>query len=112
MVTIVPAANTYPSRYYQFTDAETDNYRWYECNYINPTGAQISANVITLRYVDGERGDDDRDEPDGYIVGVGGPGWRAGDDDDGDGIISTVDNCPFTFNPNQADSDGDGLATL
>lgn len=109
VVTMYLPANTYPSRYYQFTDAEKDNYRWYEFNYINPTGAQISANVVTLRYVDGERGDDDRDEPDGYIVGVGGPGWRAGDDDDGDGIISTVDNCPFTFNPNQADSDGDGV---
>ena len=29
-------------------------------------------------------------------------------DSDGDGIADSEDNCPYTFNPNQADSDGDG----
>lgn len=30
-------------------------------------------------------------------------------DGDGDGISNGMDNCPNTFNPNQADADGDGL---
>ena len=29
-------------------------------------------------------------------------------DVDHDGMVSIVDNCPFTFNPDQADADGDG----
>ncbi len=31
------------------------------------------------------------------------------DDADGDGIKNSVDNCPFTANPDQADRDGDGI---
>jgi len=30
-------------------------------------------------------------------------------DVDGDGIIDELDNCPFTFNPDQLDSDDDGI---
>lgn len=30
-------------------------------------------------------------------------------DDDNDGVPDTVDNCPLTFNPDQADFDGDGI---
>lgn len=30
-------------------------------------------------------------------------------DSDGDGILDNVDNCPFTYNPDQADMDGDGV---
>jgi uncharacterized protein (TIGR02145 family) len=30
-------------------------------------------------------------------------------DIDGDGVIDTIDNCPFNSNPNQQDSDGDGI---
>jgi len=30
-------------------------------------------------------------------------------DSDGDGVVDTVDNCPFIKNPNQNDSDGDGI---
>ena len=34
------------------------------------------------------------------------------DDKDGDGKIDTVDNCPNTFNPDQADEDGDGFGDV
>jgi len=34
------------------------------------------------------------------------------DDADGDGIADEVDNCPFTYNPGQADNDGDGQGDL
>ena len=30
-------------------------------------------------------------------------------DSDGDGVINSNDNCPTTYNPNQADCDGDGV---
>jgi hypothetical protein len=30
-------------------------------------------------------------------------------DSDGDGVFDTEDNCPYTFNPDQADADGDGI---
>lgn len=30
------------------------------------------------------------------------------DDDDNDAVLDGVDNCPLVFNPNQADTDGDG----
>ena len=33
----------------------------------------------------------------------------TGDDLDGDGILDTVDNCPNTPNPDQADTNGDGV---
>ena len=33
-------------------------------------------------------------------------------DDDGDGVPNAVDNCYFTPNPDQADSDGDGVGDL
>lgn len=40
----------------------------------------------------------------------GGPGTshQVVDDDDGDGIVGLIDNCPDTWNPNQADVDRDG----
>ncbi len=31
------------------------------------------------------------------------------EDPDGDGLLGCLDNCPTTFNPDQADSDGDGF---
>ncbi|TPD69839.1 lectin-like domain-containing protein [Flavobacterium microcysteis] len=30
-------------------------------------------------------------------------------DDDNDGVEDTIDNCPFTYNPDQTDTDNDGL---
>ncbi len=34
------------------------------------------------------------------------------DDDDGDGVLDANDNCPLTFNPNQADFDLDGIGDV
>ncbi|NIV26077.1 MAG: thrombospondin, partial [Gammaproteobacteria bacterium] len=33
-------------------------------------------------------------------------------DDDNDGIGDIADNCPLTYNPDQADSDGDGVGDV
>lgn len=35
-----------------------------------------------------------------------------GKDDDGDGILNSSDNCPNLYNPQQNDSDGDGLGDV
>ncbi|PIB27222.1 hypothetical protein BFP77_12830 [Maribacter sp. 4U21] len=37
---------------------------------------------------------------------------RKNEDDDNDGILDVDDNCPLTPNPNQLDSDGDGIGNL
>ena len=34
------------------------------------------------------------------------------DDTDGDGVCDDVDNCPATYNPNQADADSDGVGDV
>ncbi|MGH9196890.1 MAG: thrombospondin type 3 repeat-containing protein, partial [Acidimicrobiia bacterium] len=44
--------------------------------------------------------------PDGSIVPAPPP------DSDGDGISDPFDNCPFSFNPDQADGDGDGRGDI
>ena len=36
-------------------------------------------------------------------------GGTGNTDNDNDGILNTVDNCPDDYNPNQLDNDGDGL---
>jgi len=35
--------------------------------------------------------------------------WDTGQDIDGDGYLNYVDNCPSAFNPDQQDTDGDGV---
>jgi hypothetical protein len=114
VITMYLPTGNYPSRYYQFDGSAPDeeDWYWYEFNYNGSTGAQNSANVITLHYTDGQRGDYGVGEPDGWIWAEGGPAWRSGDDDDGDGVPSASDNCPFKFNPDQADSDGDGVGNV
>ncbi|MEM1119060.1 MAG: T9SS type A sorting domain-containing protein, partial [Bacteroidota bacterium] len=53
-----------------------------------------------------------------YFVEVpqGGDGGNScdgqGGDSDGDGICDNQDNCDFTFNPDQADNDGDGIGNV
>jgi len=58
--------------------------------------------------------------PDGLAYGPGGApvpandmAFRAygleGPDADEDGVMNTADNCPYSSNPDQADSDGDGM---
>ncbi|MCP4639078.1 MAG: IPTL-CTERM sorting domain-containing protein [bacterium] len=47
--------------------------RWYEFMFSGGTGATITANLISMVFVDGERGDDDL-TADGVIIDQGGPG--------------------------------------
>src|SRR6478752_1406082 len=42
------------------------------------------------------------------LLGVSPPLANKPNDFDGDGVPNASDNCPYTPNPDQADSDGDG----
>jgi hypothetical protein len=73
---------------------------WYPFDFDGTTGAQISANVITLQYVDGLRGDDDL-IADGIIsVSPGGAGLVPGDLD---GVDAAVED----GGPNGGDGNND-----
>ncbi len=50
-----------------------------------------------------------------WVFTVPGPdsfGVLPEDDTDGDTIVNSIDNCPLSFNPDQADQDGDGVGDL
>ncbi|MCF7741091.1 MAG: choice-of-anchor D domain-containing protein [Candidatus Marinimicrobia bacterium] len=46
---------------------------WYEFMWDGTTGAQINGNIVTLTFVDGQRGDSDLDGTNGMITDPGGP---------------------------------------
>jgi len=65
-----------PNTYYKYGPTPTEpTDHWYEFMYDDQTltGAEISGNVVTLHFVDGQRGDDDL-TANGTIVDQGGPG--------------------------------------
>jgi|GEM_PF-3990651 len=65
-----------PNTYYKYGPTPDDHtYHWYEFMYDDQTltGAELSGNVVTLHFVDGQRGDDDL-TANGTIVDQGGPG--------------------------------------
>jgi uncharacterized repeat protein (TIGR02543 family) len=75
-VTIYLPADASPTSYYKYGPLpDNDTPQWYDFSYDEgtKTGAKIDGNVITLYFVDGERGDDDL-EANGVIVDDGGPG--------------------------------------
>lgn len=63
---------------------DNQNLHWYEFTYDGTTGAELNGNIVTLHYVDGERGDDDL-TVEGSISAKGGAG-SYGEDLNGDGI--------------------------
>jgi hypothetical protein len=117
-VTMYLAPNAFPSTYFHFgmtadydpndPNAPEPDWGWYEFLHDGQTGASVTAGMVVIDLIDGARGDIERGPADDYIACTGGPGWRASDDDDGDGIPTFADNCPFTWNPGQEDADGDG----
>jgi hypothetical protein len=75
-VTLYLPAGASPVTYYKYgktPDNPTDH--WYEFLYDGQTGAEINGNIVTLHFVDGQRGDDIL-TPDGLIVDAGGPGFE------------------------------------
>jgi len=77
IVTLYLPQGSNPTTYYKYgptPDNQTDH--WYEFRY-DGTGAEINGNVITLHFVDGERGDADL-APNGVIVDPSGPAIFTG----------------------------------
>ncbi|MBW1894805.1 MAG: hypothetical protein JRI91_14075 [Deltaproteobacteria bacterium] len=74
-VTIYLPDGAAPDTYYKYgpTPGNTSPH-WYEFLFDGTTGAEINGNVITLHFVDGDRGDDDL-TANGIIVDDGGPGF-------------------------------------
>lgn len=64
---------------------------WYEFLFDGTTGAEIKGNVITLHFVDGQRGDDDL-TANGIFVDLGAPGFfTVLGDANLDGAVAEVD---------------------
>ncbi len=94
-----------PETYYKYGPASNNQIdHWYEFLYdmIEPTGAEINGRVITLHFVDGQRGDDDL-AADGAVIDQGGPGvisisattsTAGADGGDGGCFISTTAYSP------------------
>lgn len=73
-VTLYLPEGATPEMYYKY--GQTPDVllpHWYEFDYDGQTGAEISANIVTMHFVDGQRGDDDI-TANGVIVEPGGPG--------------------------------------
>ena len=67
-----------PDTYYKHgSTPENHADHWYEFLYDGKTGAEIKGNVITLHFINGDRGDDDLDAENDLIIDVGGPGVVA-----------------------------------
>ncbi len=77
---------------------------WYDFAWDGTTGATFTGGEVTLRFVDGSRGDGDL-VSDGFVVDPGAPGVA---DTDGDGL-SDVEEAGLGTDPSDADSDDDGL---
>jgi Concanavalin A-like lectin/glucanases superfamily len=76
---------------------------WYQFKDNGTTGATVSSNVITLKFVEGDRGDDTAG--DGKIVDTGGPATlTSAFDSDGDGISDAEEDA----GPNGGDGNMDG----
>jgi hypothetical protein len=79
-------AGTTPVGYYKYgRTPDNDADHWYDFMFDGTTGAEIDANVITLTFVDADRGDDVL-TADSLIIDLGGPTFALPEDDgDGDG---------------------------
>jgi len=76
-VTLYCPAGAAPTTYYRYGPLVLGNPpEWYEFMDDGTTGAVINGSVITLDFVDGDRGDDDL-TANGTIVDAGGPGSAA-----------------------------------
>jgi len=108
---LLPPGQT-PDAYYRFgvVPGETAA-KWQEFPFdaVSVTGAQISANTVTLYVVDGGRGDADLVQNGAVEVAPGGPAFTVPpvdlDDDDCDGLLDSVEDGA----PNGGDGNGDGV---
>jgi len=105
-VTMMLPQGAAPNTYYIYGPTPDDTLaHWYEFLSDGETGAQITGNVVTLKLVDGKRGDSDLDNANGAItVDSGGPAINS--DIDADGVPNSVEDAA----PNAGDGNSDGIA--
>lgn len=76
-VDIYLPAGEAPTTYWKYGPTPTDGTdQWYEFLYDGTTGAEFNDNVITLHFVDGDRGDDDL-TANGSVTDIGAPARPA-----------------------------------
>jgi len=79
------------TRYWKYGPTPLDGTNhWYEFLYDGTTGAEFNGNVITLHFVDGERGDHDLDATNGIIDDPGGPALVVGSSSSSGCFIATA----------------------
>ena len=107
-VTMYTPTGTAPVAYYKYgppVPGQAD--AWYSFADNGTTGATFNSDVITLKFVDGQRGDDTVGN--GSITDQGAPATLTSDfDSDGDGISDGVENA----GPNNGDANGDGIPDM
>jgi uncharacterized protein YkwD len=74
-VTLYLSKEELPDTYYKYgATPNNPSDHWYKFLFDSQTGAQINGHIITLHFIDGQRGDDDLDNTNGSIIDIGGPG--------------------------------------
>ena len=98
---LLPSGVTVASFYNYGPTPDNPADHWYDFAFDGLTGAEFADGVITLHFVDGQRGDNDLMR-NGVISHLGGPGIIT---DDGDGVPAGIEQGA----PNGGDGNNDGL---
>jgi hypothetical protein len=76
-VEVILPEGALPTTYYKYGPTpDNPQDHWYEFMYDGETGAEINGNLVTLHFVDGQRGDSDL-EVNGAILDPGAPAQKA-----------------------------------
>jgi hypothetical protein len=90
-VTLILPQDAVANTFYMYTaTGEEGSPHWYEFLYDGQTGAEINGNVITMHFVNGDRGDGDTSANNTSIDFLGAPGWGENLPVDGGGVLPWI----------------------